>query len=289
MHTTGPAGRQASITRRHATLLLGGALCLPVANPAVAREISRSDFSVLIGDVSVDFLARDLETGEDHVLSGSRLDDRHAPWSTFKIPNLLIALETGVAQGLDSARRWDPVRRPAAPYWPNSWRQDQTLATAFHRSAVWYFQDIALEVGAETYRDFLTGWHYGNGDVSGGSDSFWLGSSLQISIAEQVSFLQALVEGRLGVSDRSFTALATVSAEAAFADAILHGKTGSGPVDPGNFGGDFEGWYVGYLMRAPAAPVVFALYCRAADHASIRTFRRDFAVTLLREMGVLGA
>ena len=36
---------------------------------------------------------------------------RHTPWSTFKMPNLIIALETGTAPSLDYALPWDPVRQ----------------------------------------------------------------------------------------------------------------------------------------------------------------------------------
>src|SRR5690606_35531926 len=111
---------------------------------------------------------------EVFLLDPSRADERQPPFSSFKIPNLLIALETGVAQNLDRRIPWDPARRPAASYWPKDWRQDQTLATAFTRSAAWSFQDLALEIGTERYRDYLRRFAYGNANAPAGSDSFWL-------------------------------------------------------------------------------------------------------------------
>lgn len=125
-----------------------------------------------IGSRSVSFLAHDLETDTRYVLDGSDLQSRHAPWSTFKIPNLIIALESGFTPDLDTLRSWDRQARPASFWWPETWRQDQSLRTAFQRSAVWYFRDVAQHVEAPAYREQLTAWDYGNANAPDGSDSF---------------------------------------------------------------------------------------------------------------------
>ncbi len=105
-----------------------------------------------------DFVAVDLAAGRRCELEDSRLGDRHAPWSTFKMPNLLIALETGAATGLDHVRTWQPALRPAAPWWPQEWREAQTLLSAFRHSVVCDVQEIAVEVGAPAFRDRLGRW-----------------------------------------------------------------------------------------------------------------------------------
>lgn len=260
-----------------------------LATGAVAQErlIERAAFEAAIGPRQADFLAFDLRTGARCRLAGSDLEARHAPWSTFKIPNLLIALETGAASGLDHWRDWDARRRPAPSYWPADWRQGQSLDTAFRRSAVWYFQDIALEVGAAAYRDRLGAWDYGNAAVPDGSDDFWLTGPLAISVAEQVGFVARLVSGDLGLAQGRLDALSAASASGSAGGVTLHGKTGSGPVVPGDFSGGFEGWYVGWLTRAGTEPVAFALYARGSSYAAIRDFRRGFAIAMLAACGHL--
>ncbi|WP_198368982.1 class D beta-lactamase [Roseomonas rosulenta] len=260
---------------------------LPPAGATTRATIRRAPLLEAIGAREVAFLARDLGSGTEQALEDSDLASRHAPWSSFKIPNLLIALETGVAAGLDAPRRWDPARRPALPHWPAAWRRDHTLGSAFEDSAVWYFQDVAAEVGAARYRSILTHWRYGNAAVSDGSDSFWLGGGLSISVSEQVAFLAELLGGRLGVSQRALRALAQASRSGQVGTAVIHGKTGSGPVTPGAFGGLFEGWYCGFVVRPPASPVVFALFTRAPGFASLAAFRREFSLRLLAQIGVL--
>lgn len=264
--------------------LTSGTLSAQIASTDIA--LPRAPLASEIGAREVSFFARDLATGASCTLEGSDLDSRHAPWSTFKIPNLVIALETGAAQDLETTRVWDQERRPPQGYWPDDWRQDQTLLSAFRRSAVWYFQDVALDVGGGTYRTLLRDWSYGNAEVADGADGFWLGDSLQISVAEQVAFLGDLVSGDFDVDAETFVALAEASAVASADGVTLHGKSGSGTLIPGDFSGPFEGWFVGWLDRTDEAPAVFALYTSAETFGAIRNFRQDFAIGLLNRCGL---
>jgi beta-lactamase class D len=269
---------------------LGVLIALGVSGSALAQHepadvtLSRDDHLETIGDRQVSFVARDLETGTTYVLEGSEADRRRGPWSTFKIPNLVIALDTGAAESLETELPWDPERRPAAEYWPEDWRQDQTLRTAFIRSAAWAFQDLAVDIGTPTYQEILPAWSYGDAEVADGSDRFWLDHTLEISPREQVDFLERLLNRELGVSEESLAALDEVSQAGQRPDGELHGKTGSGPVELGDMEGRFEGWYVGYLVREDREPLVFALHAEASSFNGIRTFRREMAENILFDL-----
>lgn len=246
--------------------------------------ISRAEHSAAIGDLDVSFVARDLQSGQTFILEGSAIDQRRTPWSTFKIPNLILALETRVADDLDHALPWDSQRHPQQDFWPSGWAEDQTLHSAFRRSAAWAFRDLALEIGSDAYRAHLSTWGYGNVQIADGDDAFWLNHTLAISPIEQVGFLQRLLEGELEISARSRALLAEVSFAGSREDGQLHGKTGSGPVNLGDFDGRFEGWYVGYLDRGGCAPIVFALHAEGASYGAIRTARRGLAERMLDDM-----
>ena len=260
-----------------------GATTLAQTEPAEIM-LERDAHLEAIGDRQVSFIARDMETGVSYVLEGSAPDERRGPWSTFKIPNLVIALETGAAESLDTELPWDPEVRPAEGFWFEAWEQDQTLRSAFIRSAAWAFQDLAVEIGSETYQEILPAWSYGDAEVADGSDKFWLDHTLEISPREQINFLDHLLSRELGVSEESLAALDEVSLAGQRPDGELHGKTGAGPVVLGDFDGRFEGWYVGYLVREARQPVVFALHAEAADYAGIQTFRREMAERLLTDV-----
>lgn len=262
-------------------------LAFVLLSGAAARAdtlLDRARFAERLAGLQSSFLAVHLETGRRCRLSGSDLQSRHAPWSSFKIPNTLIALDTGIAAGPGDWRDWDRSRRPARSHWPDDWKQGQTLETAFRRSAVWYYRDLAEEIGAPRYRLYLEDWEYGNAAVPEGADDFWLGGPLALSVEDQARFLERLLTGGLGVPERHVATLARIARLGPLGDGMLHGKTGSGPVS-----GSFEGWFVGWLARDGSATSVFAHYVRGGSYAAIREFRRDFAEELLTACGLAAA
>ncbi|MXQ12838.1 class D beta-lactamase [Microvirga makkahensis] len=272
--------------------------CMIAAAPAAAysqprlHELSSEPFRAEVADRHVTFYAVDSEAGVQYAFNPKDIDERHPPFSSFKIPNLMIALETGVASNLNHVRKWDQNRRPAAEYWPVDWRQDQTLGSAFMRSAAWYFQDLALEIGAKRYREYLQRFRYGNANVPEGSDTFWLDDPdaarrLLISPREQVAFIKNAIEGQFELRTDTLTAFKKVAELQNEGGYKLYGKTGSGPVQAGNLDGAFQGWLVGLVERPQKKPVFYALYARGPGYSSILKFRRDFAETLLKEIGAL--
>lgn len=176
----------------------------------------------------------------------SRARRRFIPASTFKIPNTLIALETGVADGPDFAIAWDTTRVKPERYWPRSWRRDQTLRTAFQNSVFWYYQEIARRVGHARIQEYVDRWDYGNRKLTPAVDTFWLHGDLRISPMEQVDFLVRLRSNQLdGVSKRTTDILRDIMILEQADGYTLRGKTGTAEVTPTRE----LGWLVGYLER----------------------------------------
>ena len=271
-------------------LLLGILLCsnftlADLRSDQSSVPLESPELEAMIGERSAVFYARDLETDRTYAYSIDGIDQRHRPFSTFKIPNLLIALETGVEQSLQSSRDWNPELRPATEVWPQDWAQDQTLLSAFRKSVVWYFRDIALEVGGAEYRRWLEIFNYGNAEAPDENDLFWLRGPLEISVVEQTEFISGLIEGRFPVSDASIQALIEASRLDENEAYVLHGKTGAGSVNEG-WSGPFEGWLVGWVERPGQKPVVYALFVEGPSFSSIRTFRKELTLKLLQQAGV---
>lgn len=176
--------------------------------------------------------------GEKVALRNRRMcAERFPPCSTFKVPNTLIALETGALKNLDELIGWDGADRgnPA-------WNKDHSLRTALPASAAWFFQAAARRVGEPAYRKYLKLFGYGNQDISGGVDRFWLSSSLRISPVEQVRFLERLQREELPVSKANQQAVKQLMWDE---KAKIYGKTGSGELK----NGESVGWYVGLCER----------------------------------------
>jgi beta-lactamase class D len=199
-----------------------------------------------------------------------------SPCSTFKAPNSLIGLETGVIRDADHVFKWDGRKR-----WRESLNRDHDLRSAIQHSVVWYYQQLAAEVGEPRMREALRKLDYGNRDISAGLTTFWLGSSLKISADQQVRFLRDLQAGRLPFSERSQRIVREIMVQEKRGEAVLCGKTGTG--------GSWEkgiadlGWFVGWVERG-ADVFVFALNIEADDKASGQT-AREICFAVLDQIG----
>ena len=123
---------------------------------------------------------------------------RYCPASTFKIVNSLIGLETGRIFDENMVIPWDGVLRD----FPN-WNQDLTMTKAFEYSSVPYYQEVARRIGKDTMQYWIDTLSYGNKNISGAVDSFWLNNTLQISPDEQLGLVKRLYFGQLPFQKRT--------------------------------------------------------------------------------------
>lgn len=152
-----------------------------------------------------------------------RCATRYSPASTFKIFNSLVALETGVAPTEEMVIKWDGIKR-----WNDKWNQDLTMAQAFKYSAVPYYQELARRIGVEKMKKYIDTVKYGNMDINGPVDSFWLNDTLQITADEQVGLLKRLYWKELpGFSDRSQRIVTGIMLQLSKDDYKLYYKTGT--------------------------------------------------------------
>lgn len=159
------------------------------------------------------------------------------PASTFKIPNTLMALETGIATDGNFEIKWDSIER-----WSPNWSKDHTLKMAFQNSTVWYYQELARRMGADKMKELLNKMQYGNMDTSGGVDLYWLTGGMRISPMQEVDFLKRMHMRKLPISERSIRICENIMLSDSTNEYKLRAKTGwSATQDPE------VAWYVGYF------------------------------------------
>jgi len=220
-----------------------------LGSASVHAELPQADIAARFREAQVTgtFVLLDGQTGAYRRHDEERAARRYLPASTYKIPNSLIALETGVAQGKDFKLEWDSKRNPRQPWWPAAWAQDHTLESALKNSTVWYYQEIARRVGAERMQAYVDRFDYGNRDISGGIDQFWLTGGLRISANEQVDFLRRFYVNQLGLSERTVRMTKDMLVLEDTPRYRLSGKSGWAGL--GEEGAPQTGWLVGYLER----------------------------------------
>jgi beta-lactamase class D len=231
------------------------------------------------------FVLHDLKRDSYVRHNEARCRERFSPFSTFKIPNSLIGLDTGVIPDAEFRMKWDrqkypPFNEDTLPF--SAWWQDQTLRTAFKRSALWYYRELALKVGEKRMRDYVRRLDYGNGDATGPLNGFWLNSTLKISADEQVEFLKRLYREELPVSKRSIAIVKEIATLEETPDYKLVGKTGGGSLGENRH----LGWFVGYLETKENA-YIFATEIEGPSYLAIRDERVAVTKRILAGLGHL--
>lgn len=122
---------------------------------------------------------------------------------------------------------WDSAIKPAKGSLSPEWLKNHTLRSAIRLSVYWYYQVLAREIGAERMQKYLDQFDYGNRDMGGGIDRFWLHGDLRISPDEQVRFLEKMYNGKLGFSTESTKIVKEILVLEEGAGYRLSGKTGT--------------------------------------------------------------
>jgi beta-lactamase class D len=248
----------------------------------VCAEIEAQDLSKYFQNTEGAFVLYDLKNDRYLRYNERRCRERFNPFSTFKIPNSLIGLETGVIKDAEFVIRWDSKKYPAKNNIRPEWNHDQTLRSAIKYSAVWYYRELAKGVGEPRMKEWVTKLGYGNQDTSGGIDQFWLRSSLRISADEQIEFLKKLYQEQLPVSKRSLEILKDILTLEKTAEYKLSAKTGTGPLDEGKN----IGWFVGYL-ETKGNVYFFAINLDEKNGAGHRERRINLTKRILTDLGYL--
>lgn len=201
------------------------------------------------------------------------------PASTFKIPNTLIALESGVAT-TDYVFEWKGEKRTFP-----AWEKDMTLAEAFKASCVPVYQEIARRVGVNKMKNYVQLFNYGNMDINPENiDKFWLEGNSSITQYQQIYFLQKLYNLELPVSGQSMKSVKEIMLHEATDNYRISGKTGWAVRQ-----NESITWFVGYV-EANNNVYFFATNVAPSSETDLQTFsqvRIDLTRTILKQLEII--
>ncbi|MDM5225073.1 BlaR1 family beta-lactam sensor/signal transducer [Cytobacillus sp. NJ13] len=186
------------------------------------------------------FVLYDDAKGQYQIYNRDMSEQRVSPNSTYKIFSALFALESSVISTNNNEQAWDGNVQPY-----QEWNQDQNLSTALSHSVNWYFQNTDREIGRKHLQDYFHKVKYGNEDLSGNLDTYWMESSLKISPIEQVQLLHALEENKFGFKEENIQAVKQAILIDKQKNGQLFGKTGTGTIN----GKNVNGWFIGFVYK----------------------------------------
>jgi beta-lactamase class D len=273
----------AVIHRRHALGLLAAAGLLPQRGFAnVAQQRS---------EIHEDLARHFIDEGTAGTFVGYKIDDyliiasdkdrsgeAKLPASTFKIANSLIALETGVVEDPDKdVFKWDGVTRSI-----EAWNRDHTMRSAIAVSAVPVYQEIARRIGEARMQKYVDLLEYGNRNIGGGIDQFWLTGDLRIDPVQQIDFVDRLRRGALPISKRSQDLVRDILPVTKVGDVTIRAKSGLLGAETGK---PSLGWMVGWAEKG-SAQTVFALNMDCPEPRHVAD-RMTLTQACLRDIGAM--
>lgn len=206
------------------------------------------------------------------------------PASTFKVINLLIALETGVIKDENETVKW--VGHQDTTLYGNRPEiyKDMTVRQAFEVSAGWVFVELAKKIGKERYSQFLKECRYGNGNLSEKGTDFWNFGAFAVSPKNQVEFLVRMYENKLPFAKRNIDILKKVMITEKTENYTLRSKTGWTRVN-----GNDTGWWIGYVERKDNV-YFFAtriIKKRSTVNPDFGQCRKDITKDILKQLHVI--
>ena len=201
----------------------------------------------------------------------------YLPASTFKIPHALIVLEEGHVKDTAELFPWNGRE------WPNkNWNQDQTLVTAMKYSCIWVFIDFAAKLGTPVYQKYADAFDYGNKNLTGPVDRFWLAGEFAISANQQVDFLKRFLSGNLPVSKENINTVKDLIVLESAENYNLSGKTGGGRLPAEKY----IMWLVGYVENNTGT-YIFAMNFVTDDFTRDQAARMNITSDVLKEYDII--
>lgn len=209
-----------------------------------------------------------------------RCEKGFLPASTFKIPNSIIGLETGVIENYTKVFKWDGKKRRLP-----AWEKDLTFREAFQVSCVPCYQEVARKIGVKQMNDYLKKLDYGNMIVDSSTiDLFWLEGESKISQMEQIDFLRRFYYSKLPISKNTVEQMKDLMFIDSTDDYKISGKTGWAIRNNSNIG-----WFVGYL-NTPAKVYFIATNIEPNEKFNMDMFpktRSEISLGAFRKLGII--
>ncbi|MDR2040581.1 MAG: class D beta-lactamase [Bacteroidales bacterium] len=201
------------------------------------------------------------------------------PASTFKIPNTLIALESGIASA-ETVFKWNGEKRKFS-----DWERDLTLKEAFKISSVPVYQEIARRVGVEKMKYYTQLFNYGNLEITAENiDKFWLEGNSAITQYQQIYFLKKLYNLELPVREEFMMQVKEIMQYEVNGNYTISGKTGWAVRQKEDIT-----WFVGYVETNDHV-YFFATNVTSNENTDVETFgqvRIKLTKEILNELKII--
>ncbi|GIN97873.1 BlaR1 family beta-lactam sensor/signal transducer [Siminovitchia terrae] len=231
------------------------------------------DLSSYFNGYSGSFVLYDSATKNYQIYNQKKSEQRVSPNSTYKIYSALFALEENIISVKNDKQNWDGTVYPF-----KAWNKSHDLSTALSNSVNWYFQNLDRKMGKKQLQYYLHKIKYGNENLAGKLDSYWIQSSLKISPIEQVQLFYELDENTFGFNEENIRAVKNAIFIDKQKSGQLYGKTGTGMINEKHV----NGWFIGFVKQE-GRTYYFALNIQSEKGHASGSKAADIATKILHD------
>ncbi|MEO1770675.1 BlaR1 family beta-lactam sensor/signal transducer [Candidatus Enterococcus ferrettii] len=215
------------------------------------------------------------ETAEKYSIYNEKAAyQRFSPDSTYKLWSGLFGLKYDIIQPNQNQLTWDGTAYPFA-----AWNKDQGLQEALTNSTNWYFQLLDNRLGKASLAKEFSAINYGNSNLLGPINDYWLESSLKISATEQVQLLKKLLNNELNFSTAEIQFIKDAIKLESSPNYTLYGKTGTGRRQ----NQQSRGWFIGFI-EAKDQTYYFACHLQGEDTSGQEAAKETLRILRERDL-----
>lgn len=240
-----------------------------VTNPATIDNSLKKYFDS--AQVEGTFALMNNQRGDITIYNMELDTSRVTPGSGFKIMATLTGVQLGVITGKDMKLSMDSTS--------NS--DSVSLNQAFHEDNIPYFQKISRRVGKDQLKQWMDSVQYGNQQMEGAVDSFWLNGSLKISPDEQLGLMFRLYFDKLPFQNYAQGVLRSAMLQKENTLYKLHYAASTGT----DASGRPLGWASGWVEENRHVYFFVTLVKSKNDRDDLGKTAADIAVAILRDKG----
>ena len=228
------------------------------------------------------FVLYDLQNNNYQVYEPERAKQKFAVHSTSKILWSIIGLEEGLINSDSDIVKWDSVKYPPKQWWPDGFKQDQTIVSALNKSVNWYYFELLKLMTPEMIEKYLNELDYQKDYHVEKVHYFGLTFTIKKSAFEQIDFLKGIYLNKFNLSAKTLNAVKKGMLYSSNPGCAVYTKTGTGPIANDNG----IGWLIGWIEKSPKT-YFFAFNVEDADEINAGKLRYEYGFKVLKAMNLL--
>ncbi len=202
--------------------------------------------------------------------------------STSKILWSIIGLEEHLIADENEVVTWDSIAYKPVPFWPEQWKQNQTVVTALKYSVNWYYMELMKQMTPEMVEKYLNNLDYKKGFHVEKVHYYGLTFLIEKSAIEQITFLQNFYTNKYKLSESTENIVKKGMLQESGDGYSLYYKTGLGQIKNGHA----IGWVIGFIEKGDEL-YYFAMNVEDKDMNIAGKKRLEICLPLLRQLHLI--